>query len=356
MANGPTLIRYKYGDATYFTKPGLHSHNQTRKLQPSRKAVPVTVRVAQIFLLIIGLAAIGYYGYSVANEYFYQAYENWAFDQQIAGRRGVTFTDYLKEQTPLGFLARASQATASDESHSATPSRRVITVPSKIPYPETGSVLGRVDIPRLNLSAIVREGVDPTTLKTAVGHVPATALPGQVGNFAIAAHRDTLFRALKDIKKDDVVTFQSSEGTYKYEVISTKIVKPSDVSVLQVDGDQKLLTMITCYPFYYVGSAPERFIVQARLVSQPEAPSPVPSPINETAVAAAAAASAPNNAAAPAPIAAANEAKATNIQPRHIHASSHVRASRAKAAKSSGTQSKRQNKKRNLWHRIIHHG
>jgi sortase A len=113
---------------------------------------------------------------------------------------------------------------------------------------------------------MVREGVDNETLSRAVGHLPYTALPGQTGNFAIAAHRDTLFRALKDIQKDDRVTFQSQTGSYTYEVVSTKIVKPSNLSVVQPQGSEKLLTMITCYPFYYVGSAPKRFIVQAKLV------------------------------------------------------------------------------------------
>ena len=139
-----------------------------------------------------------------------------------------------------------------------------------------------LEIPRLNLSAIVREGVDQHTLGIAVGHIPSTALPGQPGNFAIAAHRDTLFRALKDIRRDDVVTFQSPNGNYSYRVEATKIVKPSDVSVISPDGGgmvtrvisnnpadmPKLLTMITCYPFYYVGSAPKRFIVQARLIPE----------------------------------------------------------------------------------------
>ena len=149
--------------------------------------------------------------------------------------------------------------------------------------PAEGAVLGRVDIARLNLAAMVRQGVAADVLKVAVGHVPSTALPGQPGNFAIAAHRDTLFRALKDIRLGDLVTFQSSAGTYTYKVVATTIVRPSDVRVLQPDGGglipetrlvsnsdepRRLLTMITCYPFYYVGAAPKRFIVEAELVNQ----------------------------------------------------------------------------------------
>jgi sortase A len=139
--------------------------------------------------------------------------------------------------------------------------------------------VARVSIKRLELSAMVREGVSAKTLSTSVGHIPATALPGAEGNFAIAAHRDTLFRALKNIRLGDEVTVESRSQRYVYEVVATKIVKPSDVSVLRADGGglyaaaddgtkpERLLTMITCYPFYYVGSAPKRFIVESRLVS-----------------------------------------------------------------------------------------
>ena len=150
-------------------------------------------------------------------------------------------------------------------------------------------MLGRVAIPRLNLSAIVREGVDAKTLSIAVGHIPSTSLPGRPGNFAIAAHRDTLFRALKDIQKDDLVRFEAANGRYTYQVLATKIVRPSDVTVLQADGgglipaqllgeteQPKLLTMITCYPFYYVGSAPKRFIVEAKLVQEDSPPKAEP--------------------------------------------------------------------------------
>ncbi len=219
-----------------------------------------------MLLLILGVCSLGYYGYSLGNAYIYQAYGNWAFDQQIAGRR-VAFADYVREKTPFGFFVGAKTLKPLGP-----------TMP-RLAAPTEGALLGRVEISRLNLSAIVREGVDAKTLGIAVGHVPSTALPGQAGNFAIAAHRDTLFRGLKDIRKDDMVTFQSPSGSYTYQVFVTEIVKPTEVSVLQPDGGglitpqvdvkspEKLLTMITCYPFYYVGSAPKRFIVEAKLIS-----------------------------------------------------------------------------------------
>ncbi|HLH02117.1 MAG TPA: class D sortase [Bryobacteraceae bacterium] len=221
------------------------------------------VRAVRLILFLAGICGVGYYAYAVADEYVYQNYENWTFDQQLAGGTHVTFLDYLRAKAGLtndGTLKVEGPAVAGS---------------SAAPHPALGETLGRVSISRLNLSAIVREGVDSGTLKTAVGHVPSTALPGQRGNFAIAAHRDTLFRALKDIRVGDVVTVQTSAGSYDYQVAGTKIVKPSDVSVLRSDGggfvttdsNTHLLTMITCYPFYYVGSAPKRFIVEARLLS-----------------------------------------------------------------------------------------
>jgi len=223
-----------------------------------------------VVLVTLGLAGVGYYAYALGDQYVYQVYENWAFDQQIAGRHEVTFADFIRERTPFGFL------TTKNALPEATPAKRE---PSPaVPVLAEGALLGRVEISRLGLSAIVREGVGAHTLSTAVGHIPSTSFPGQEGNFAIAAHRDTLFRALKDIRTGDLVTFQSPAGSYTYRVAATSIVKPSDVSVLRADGgglireklDQegpdKLLTMITCYPFYYVGAAPKRFIVEARMV------------------------------------------------------------------------------------------
>ena len=269
----PVLVRRI--PSGYSSEPGLHSHNRKRRARnPSRSS---WVRVALALLIVLGLSGVGYYVYTLGDRYVYQAYENWAFDQQIAGRPGVTFEDYLRERTPFGFLTSKISKPAN------TPAAKPQKPPAVAPPPVEGMLLGRVEIGRLGLSAIVREGVSAHTLSTAVGHIPSTSMPGQNGNFAIAAHRDTLFRALKDIRTGDLVTFQSATGSYTYQVAATKIVKPADVSVLRADGGglipadtgqqgpSKLLTMITCYPFYYVGAAPKRFIVEARLV---EAPSP----------------------------------------------------------------------------------
>src|SRR5262249_23621796 len=136
---------------------------------------------------------------------------------------------------------------------------------SGAPKVENGQVLGRFTIPRLGLSSMVREGDDETTLSLALGHIPGTALPGQKGNVGVAGHRDPVFRALRQIQKDDVIQFETLQGTHFYEVDSTRIVQPDDVAVLK-PGKAPSLTLVTCYPFYYVGSAPERFIVSAHEV------------------------------------------------------------------------------------------
>jgi sortase A len=135
---------------------------------------------------------------------------------------------------------------------------------------QNGALIGRLAIPRLNIRSVVREGAGQDTLDVALGHIPGTALPGQPGNTGIAGHRDTLFRGLRKIEKNDVIEFQTPAGSFSYKVESTSIVKPDNVAVLQA-GQRPEMTLVTCYPFYYVGSAPDRFIVKARLIDPPTA-------------------------------------------------------------------------------------
>ena len=127
----------------------------------------------------------------------------------------------------------------------------------------TGSLIGMLDVPRLELSTPVIEGDDTRTLKRAVGHLPDTPMPWDQGNSAIAGHRDGLFRPLKDVKVGDEIRFRTTRDEYRYRVTKTSIVTPDDLSVLAPQDDAATLTLITCYPFYYVGSAPKRFIVHA---------------------------------------------------------------------------------------------
>src|SRR5271156_13287 len=124
-------------------------------------------------------------------------------------------------------------------------------------------VLGVVEIPRLGISTVVEEGVDDSTLWEAVGHIPGTAQPGQNGNAALAAHRDTYFSGLGEVEAGDLVIFRSPTANYRFRVESTKIVDGNATDALP-DSATPTLSLITCYPFHYVGSAPQRFIVTAR--------------------------------------------------------------------------------------------
>jgi len=126
-----------------------------------------------------------------------------------------------------------------------------------------GDVVGELTVPRLHLSVMVFEGDDGRILRLGAGHIPRTALPAQGGNVGIAAHRDTYFRPLRFIRPNDTISLKTPRGTLHYTVTNTEIVQPSEVEVLAKAPDRDL-TLVTCYPFYYVGGAPKRFIVHAR--------------------------------------------------------------------------------------------
>ena len=180
------------------------------------------------------------------------------------GWYAVVKVDAAREQAALSSdleSARAAATAAADKSAAATPATRpgprIVAIPAQ-------SLIGRIEVPRLKLSAVAREGVDVRTLRGSVGHVPGTALPGAEGNAAFAAHRDTFFRPLERIQHGDEVVVTTPTGVHRYAVTGTRVVAPSEVSVLDATGGRQL-TLVTCYPFNFVGNAPKRFIVQATL-------------------------------------------------------------------------------------------
>ncbi len=198
-------------------------------------------RVLRALLFTTGVVCLGIYCSSYVYRTAYQLYEGWRFDHEAT------------EETPA-------------------PQEKPAGLPVVLPDPDRGtpsgtrslsaSIIGRISIPRLHLSAIVEEGIDVTTLARAVGHIPGTALPGQIGNIGIAGHRDTFFRALKDLQPHDEIDFTTHSGRFHYTVDSLRIVEPDNVGVLQPVGGQTL-TIVTCFPFQYIGNAPRRFIVHA---------------------------------------------------------------------------------------------
>ena len=175
-------------------------------------------------LLTIGIVLLGWYGLDRVQI---------AYDQAMASRE----FEEIRMPAPV--------------SH-AVPSREFAP----------GEIVGRVVIPRIGVSAIVREGDDAKILRRAVGHIPGTALPGATGNAALAGHRDTFFRGLRDIHNGDEIVLTTAAGDVHYVVKSTRIVDPSEVSVL-APTHGPVLTLVTCYPFNYIGAAPRRFIVRA---------------------------------------------------------------------------------------------
>ena len=125
-----------------------------------------------------------------------------------------------------------------------------------------GAALAELSIPRLNLSAVVLHGSDAQTLRRGPGHLENTALPGESGNAVIAGHRDSFFRPLRNVQVGDDVFVDTRQGRFQYRVTSLRVVKPHDLSVLN-PTDDAVLTLITCYPFWVLGDAPDRFVVRA---------------------------------------------------------------------------------------------
>ena len=199
-----------------------HSTRTNRFLRWSRDA-----------FLVAGVLALGYTGFVLLDTKLYQAYQARRFQQQLSSVRPAI--------TSVG------------------------SVPNLPVAPIPGGALGRIEITRIGLAAMILEGTDERTLRRAVGHIPGTPLPGQQGNVAIAGHRDTFFRALRNIRNDDEITLTTLDGSYRYLVDSTQVVAPENTQVLDDSGDT-IITLVTCYPFYFVGPAPKRFIVRAHMV------------------------------------------------------------------------------------------
>jgi sortase A len=135
------------------------------------------------------------------------------------------------------------------------------------PAPAVGTWLARLEAPSVHLAATVLEGTDDGTLSRGAGHIEDTPFPGERGNIGIAGHRDTVFRPLRNIKVGDPMDLATADRVYHYRITRTLIVMPDDVYVLD-PTPQPTLTLVTCFPFEYIGHAPKRFIVQAQLVGE----------------------------------------------------------------------------------------
>jgi sortase A len=128
-----------------------------------------------------------------------------------------------------------------------------------------GEVIGKITLNRLQKSYPIIEGTDTSQLAKGVGHYTSSVFPGSNGNSILAGHRDSVFRNLGELKPDDQISLETASGTFTYLVTGSKIVEIDDAGVY-LSGESPILTLITCYPFYYVGNAPQRFLLFAKLV------------------------------------------------------------------------------------------
>ncbi len=195
-----------------------------------KTSISLVLRWARRLLFSGAIVLLGYCAFVLADTWLFQHRESESLDGKLA-----------EQQLPSSAVTRPTAA------------------------PSDGFI-GRIEIARLGVSVVVVEGTQNAELRHAAGHIEGTALPGQIGNIGIAAHRDTFFRPLRNVKRGDVVELKTSGGEFRYHVVSTRIVNPSDVAVLNPDGTE-VLTLVTCYPFYFIGAAPKRFIVRAQRVT-----------------------------------------------------------------------------------------
>jgi len=200
------------------------------------------LRWTQRGLFAVGLLLLGYCVFVLADSWSFQMRQSRTLDsqtRQAEPKRGVRLP---KKDSPAASID-PPPAMADD-------------------------VIGRLEIARLGISVMVAEGIDRRTLRRAVGHIPGTALPGDSGNIGIAGHRDTFFRPLEGVEVDDIITLTTSApGPHlSYRVISRRVVSPDDVAVLNPTSNE-VLTLVTCHPFFFVGPAPNRFIVRAERIT-----------------------------------------------------------------------------------------
>lgn len=202
------------------------------RIEPLRRIL----KWAERALFACAVLFLGYCGFAVADAWIFQRRESGDLDRLLRDQRA------------------ASEERARPKSS---------TFPKGAAAVASGGLIGRIEIPRLLLSTVIVEGIGKTTLRRGVGHIPGTALPGQRGNVGISGHRDTFFRPLKDLRIKDEIQLSTLNGDFRYVVESLVVVDPKNVGVL-ASSSENMLTLVTCYPFYYIGAAPKRFVVRAR--------------------------------------------------------------------------------------------
>ena len=234
---------------------------------------------APLSLFLIGCFALGYYAYDILDARFFQDEQSRQFDQALRDANDNSAHSSASSRTPAEELHAEALADlkASEQKTSASPEMPAFdesVTANKRAQQEIASgniPLGRIEIASIGLSAMIEEGTSNRALQRGVGHIIGTALLGKSGNVGLAAHRDTFFRKLRDIQAGDDIKLTTLNGSVMYRVELISIVEPEDSRVLS-DSGENILTLVTCYPFSYIGPAPKRFIVRARQISPASAP------------------------------------------------------------------------------------
>lgn len=251
----------------------------------ARRARRPWARRLEIVLWLAGALTLGWVGWGYLDARLYQQRQERLLEEALAspsldaGAAVDTRGGAAGESDPVGIPAGELAGTAPGSSAGAVSPPRVLPGESPRLARTTATrdsgrsastrpaleALGRVVVPRLGLEVMVADGIDAHTLRRAAGHIPGTSRLGSGGNVGIAGHRDSWFRPLKDVRAGDEVVVTTPGAVSRYRVEWAEVVVPDDTSALR-PTTYPALTLVTCYPFYYVGTAPDRFVVRARLV------------------------------------------------------------------------------------------
>jgi sortase A len=220
---------------------------------------------APLILFAVGISALGYCGYVVLDSHYSQNDQSREFDQALLAAHSTAATDLSTHSSGVVDLAATTPLMPAFLDASGVLQKNASAHGALLP---PGGPLGRIEIASIGLKAMIQEGTGRQTLQRGVGHIVGTSLLGAPGNIGLAGHRDTFFRQLRNIHEGAEITLTTLTGTLLYRVDQISIVEPQDSQVLR-DSGENILTLVTCYPFSYVGPSPKRFIVRAHQVPAP---------------------------------------------------------------------------------------
>jgi LPXTG-site transpeptidase (sortase) family protein len=194
--------------------------------------------------LTIAALCVAFAAFTLAEQSYYRAAAR-TFSSSVQAHRTSLATPSLSPSA-----SAAAETAVADAVPNASPM-----------LADAPGLLGELVVPHLRIATAVVEGDDAAALRRGAGHVRGTAMPGDGGNVVVAGHRDTVFRRLGELQRGDRLRLTTARGVFDYRVSRTLLVRPGDTWVLRRSA--AALTLITCYPFNWIGSAPERWIVQA---------------------------------------------------------------------------------------------